>query len=112
MSDGYTNRTDLVGDPSRGAGNMPADTQGQKAAKAEQQSALPMPRPAHMADITGPSTRPAEPVQAGLPMGPGPSGQGLPSRSAATLDTYRALLRRTRDPRLAILIGRMQERNR
>ncbi len=112
MTDTYGNRTDLVGDPSRSPGQLPADAQGQKAAKAEQQAALPAPRPAHVANITGPSTRPSEPVQAGLPIGPGPSGQGLPSRSAATLDTYKALLRRTRDPRLAVLIGRMEGRNR
>ncbi len=109
MSDGYTNRTDLVGDPSRGAGNMPADTQGQKAAKAEQQSALPMPRPAHMADITGPSTRPAEPVQAGLPMGPGagPVGVGAMSPETAALQRLRVAASMSSSPSLHRLLRRL-----
>lgn len=110
MSDISANRTDLIGDPSRSPGQLPADAQGQATARSEQQAALPAPRPAHVANITGPSTRPGEPVQAGLPIGPGPSGQGLPARGDSTMQTLRALLRRTKDPQLAILLGRMEQR--
>ena len=103
-----SNRTDLVADTSRAPGALPADTYGEKTPA--EAAPVPAARPARIPNITGPSMRPNEPVQAGLPIGPGPSGHGLPRRGAATLDTYRALLRKTRDPRLAVLIGKMVER--
>lgn len=105
---GHYNRTDLM-DSSRLPGEAAAGTQGEATELAETVRGTPSPRPARL-PVVRKSERPDEPVTAGLPIGPGPSGAGLPSRGVSTVDIYRALVRRTRDPQLAILLGRMEER--
>lgn len=105
---GHYNRTDLM-DSSRLPGEAGAETQGEASARAEVVAGTPSPRPARL-PVVRPSERPDEPVQAGLPMGPGPGSYPLPSRGVQTLDVYRALVRKTRDPVLAVLVSRLAER--
>jgi len=112
MSDISANRTDLI---SRRPGELPADAHGQKAAREAQASALPSgpvsrPLQAGAGPLDRPSGRPGEPVTAGLPTGPGRGYEPPPRRSEKGLAELRALLRVSRDPMLAIMIGRIEER--
>ena len=106
---GHYNRTDLM-DTSRLPGEAAAETQGEASRRAGVVSETPSPRPARP-PVVRRSERPNEPVQAGLPMGPGPGRRAMPqSRSQMFFDDMREILRRTKDPQLAVLLGRMMER--
>ena len=106
---GHYNRTDLM-DTSRLPGEAAAETQGEASRRAGVVSETPSPRPARP-PVVRRSERPDEPVQAGLPIGPGPGRRAMPlSRSQMFFDDMQAILRRTKDPQLAILLGRMMER--
>ena len=90
---GYANRTDLQGAPKVPLSAAPGQEYGQQAAQIAAQRAVPIAQPPNAAQIqpapasppapagptpgqiTGladPTERPSEPVQAGLPIGPGP----------------------------------------
>lgn len=101
------NRTDLVAQPALEAN---APEHGSKAANERAMQAMPMPRP--MAASTRQTNRPSEPVQAGLPIGPGASSTPLPDRSDAVIARLQGLLRVTRDPELSILVGNLQRARR
>ena len=106
---GHYNRTDLM-DTSRLPGEAAAETQGEASRRAGVVSETPSPRPARP-PVVRRSERPDEPVQAGLPIGPGPGRRAMPqSRSETFIDDLQAILRRTKDPQLAILLGRIMER--
>ena len=110
-----TNRTDLVADTSRLPGQPSAGTHGEVARKAEQAAALPGPRPPHRANITGPSQRPNEPVQAGLPIGPGPGPSGpaaMLSPDERSLIRLKAAANRRQSPSLMRLINRLESARR
>ena len=95
------NRTDLM-DPSRQAGEPPADQYGQ--------GGRPTAVPQRRREIPNMLTeRPSEPVQAGLPSGPGPGPSGL-RRSDKTLTELQALVSESGDPQLAVLVGRIAGR--
>jgi hypothetical protein len=105
MTDIGANRTDLIGDPSRAPGAPARDTQGQGVVRQEAAVGLPTPgRP----DVFGPSTRPNEPVTAGLPIGAGPSARPLPGRGDSVLAELEGLVLASGDPQLAILVARLQ----
>lgn len=103
----YPNRSDLrqtVAPP-----DTPApDEHGQKVRRERQMQALPPGPPPNR--LAGPSTRPNEPVQAGLPIGPGPGASGVAamSRSDRVLTRLQALVQVSGDPQLAAMVGRVQ----
>lgn len=103
MTDISANRTDLL---AKTPGETPSDTHGKATERAAAQAALPMSRP----PVLGPTRRPEEPVTAGLPTGPGRGYEPPPRRSEKGMAELRALLRVSRDPMLAIMIGRIEER--
>jgi hypothetical protein len=107
MTDASGNRTDLLSKP---PGELPDDAYGEQAARERQQAALPMGRP--RPPVLAPTTRPNEPVTAGLPLGPGPGASPLPGRQDTTIARLRALVQASRDPQLAILLGRLESRER
>jgi hypothetical protein len=100
---GYSNRSDLM-DTSRSPGQAPASQQGQAAARQRQQQALP---PMERPSVLGPTRRPSEPVQAGLPVGPGPTAHSLPGRRDQAMARLQGLVADSRDPQLAVLVGRL-----
>ena len=103
---GKANRTDLL-DSSRLPGETPAGSSGQVAKREALAPQRQVPPP-----VRGQGTRrPNEPVTAGLPIGAGPGPTPLPSRGDQTIDRYRALLSASRDPVLAMLVGRLREAN-
>lgn len=101
----YTNRTDLARD--RQPTRVTRGKQYGERAKAEQsQAAMPLPdvtnipAPGSVPSLTAPTTRPAEPVTAGLPIGagPGPNVASVPaSAGSQALFDLRALAERFRD---------------
>lgn len=106
MTDTAGNRTDLLTpDPSRPPGDPTAGTYGQGVARQGASAGLPA---AKRPDVLGPTTRPGEPVTAGLPIGPGPTAIPLPSRNDKVLAELQALVMASGDPQLAILVGRLQ----
>ncbi len=106
---GKANRTDLL-DSSRLPGEAPAGSQGQVARRAE--VAQGMPRAPRTPVLGQKTSRPNEPVTAGLPIGAGPGVNALPARQDTLLDRYRSLLQASGDPVLAVLIGRIEEAGR
>ena len=102
-----SNRTDLVADTSRAPGALPADTYGEKTPA--EAAPVPAARPARIPNITGPSMRPNEPVQAGLPIGPGPgpSGVGAMTPEQQSLLRIRAAASKRQSPTLFRLLQRL-----
>lgn len=112
----HPNRTDLTTSASAGQTvappNTPAPTEhGQKAARERQQAALPAGRQSRPNRLQGPSERPNEPVQAGLPIGPGPGPSGVVG-SLGTLDRLRAIYGRFPNDELARMIEYLSSRQR
>lgn len=103
---GFSNRTDLM-DTSRSPGQAPASQQGQAQARQHQAAAMPASAPMQRPPVLGPTRRPNEPVQAGLPIGPGPASHSLPGRRDQAMGKLQALVAESRDPQLAVLVGRM-----
>lgn len=98
------NRTDLVAQPPLEAN---APEYGRKAADQRAQAALPMmSRP--IGPVDRPTERPGEPVTAGLPVGPGPGGMPPPPRDDVVMARLRGLVQASQDPRLAVLVGKLQ----
>lgn len=88
---------------------IPGGDYGSQAEQRRAQEAVPMgaqPVPAVQRplppSLTAPSQRPNEPVQAGLPSGPGPGPEalGVMDGTELTRETLRALLRRFPSPTL------------
>ena len=104
------NRTDIVADPTKTPGQLPADAHGEQAAREAAASAMPAAPRQTPGPLIRKSRRPNEPVTAGLPVGLGSGQTPMPSRGTSTMDTYRELVLRSRDPQLAILVGRMGSR--
>jgi hypothetical protein len=83
----YTNRSDLAADrqPVRVARGK---DYGERQAAEQSQTAMPLPdvsnipAPGSVPSLTAPTTRPGEPVTAGIPIGPGP-GPGVMSVPAS-----------------------------
>ena len=88
---------------------------GTKAANERALAALPMagppPVPGGRGGFLRPTERLNEPVTAGLSTGPGPGPSPMAeiSRSDEVLARAKGLLQVSRDPRLAILIGRLEQ---
>ena len=101
------NRTDLM-DSSRLPGEAPAGTQGEASRRAGVVSETPSPRPARP-PVVRPTERPNEPVQAGLPMGPGPGPTGLPEigERERALARLRVAAGRSSSPALHRLLKRL-----
>ncbi len=106
---GKANRTDLL-DSSRLPGEAPAGSQGQVARRAE--VAQGMPRAPRTPVLGQKTSRPNEPVTAGLPIGagPGPSGMAAMSPDAASLLRLKAAAQRRQSPQLLRLIARIEGR--
>ena len=68
-----------------------------------------MPVPGERGPLTRPTERPNEPITAGLSTGPGPGPRPAPARADDVVARAKGLLMASRDPRLAILIGRMEQ---
>lgn len=96
--------------------DLPPSTEyGERAEMERQLSALPMgsqPGLTPPPSLTAPSARPSEPVQAGLPMGPGPGPEALGTMGGAevTVETLRALRRRYPSPTLDAMLKHMMDR--
>lgn len=115
----YPNRSDLRAQPVRTA---PGQVYGQAAAQAEAQKALPLsqlapppspnpapaPSPVLAPPLTDPTQRPAEPVTAGLPVGPGPGPEvlNLSTMGAGLARTLANYAEQSADPSLLLLAER------
>jgi hypothetical protein len=93
---------------------VPGQGYGEQAEQRRQMQALPMgaqPGLEPPPSLTAPTARPNEPVQAGLPIGPGPGPEALGAMSGEklTIDTLRALRRRFPSPTLDEMIKRMMD---
>lgn len=75
-------------------------------------SAIPdaMGAPTELLSLFGPSTRPDEPVTAGMSRGPGPGPEILGGPSTSAADTLDALAAETGDFSLAVLASRARAR--
>ena len=104
------NRTDLM-DSSRLPGEAAAETQGEASRRAGVVSETPSPRPARL-PVVRRSERPNEPVQAGLPIGPGPgpAGAAMLSPEQQSLIRLRAAAVRRQSPTLFRLLRRIERR--
>ena len=60
--------------------------------------------PGGLPDLFAPTTRPDEPVTAGMPFGPGPGPMVMPTADDAAMDRLRMLARATGSPSLLRLI--------
>ena len=108
---GHYNRTDLM-DTSRLPGEAAAETQGEASKRAGVVSQTPSPRPARL-PVVRRSERPGEPVQAGLPIGPGPGPAGpaaMMSPEQQSLVRLRAAAARRQSPTLIRLLRRIERR--
>lgn len=79
----YTNRTDLAANrATQPITTVPGQTYGKQAEQAAAQQVNPLPQatPMRMPSFSRPSERPNEPVTTGLPMGPGPGPEVMPSQ--------------------------------
>ena len=96
---GYSNRTDLLANPSR--------VQPAPEAPAEQ-TAQPRPNmipPDMIPTLTAPTNRPEEPVTAGLPTGPGATSPGVIGGPDTTAITLGLLFQATNDPAIGRLLA-------
>lgn len=101
----YTNRTDL-NQPIR---TTPSTSYGEATQQEEAQRAIPLPRVAPPPDpgpFNRPTDRPAEPITAGVPIGPGPNDVGVSVDPVA--ETLRAAFRTQPTPELSRLLERLQ----
>ena len=111
----YPNRTDLNKQPVTAA---PGQQYGQRAQQEAAQQAVPLPqvRPGAL-PLSAPTRRPDEPVTAGLPFGPGPGPEILPTQPAMidsdeTATVLRELYRRFPNPDLFALISQLDAEGR
>ena len=101
----YTNRTDL-NQPVRAA---PSTTYGERTAQEDAQRAIPLPQMAPPPDpgpFNRPTDRPAEPLTAGVPVGPGPNQTDIMFDPVA--ETLRAAFAAFPNPEIARLLERLQ----
>ncbi|MCP4221882.1 MAG: hypothetical protein GY773_00885 [Actinomycetia bacterium] len=106
----YPNRSDLTA--STGQTVAPPDTpspteHGQVGRRDAARRALPLPERTNR--LAAPSARPDEPVQAGLPVGPGP-GQSPTGANLSTLDHLRSIYGRYPNDDLARMIEFLSQR--
>lgn len=102
----YPNRSDLR---QQAISTVPGQEYGKATQQANAQRAVPMagmqPLPAPV-PLDAPSQRPGEPVTAGLPIGPGPGSEVLPTHSDPTVARLRALYALHPTPDLRRLIAK------
>lgn len=100
----YTNRTDL-NQPIRTA---PSTSYGEATAQEEAQRAIPLPQmaPPDPGPFNRPTDRPAEPLTAGVPMGPGPDQTDIQFDPVA--ETLRAAFSAQPTPEIARLLERLR----
>lgn len=104
----YTNRTDLAADraPAQPVRAQTGQTYGDRQAQEQAQQQVPLPDFAatlqSLPALTAPTSRPAEPLTAGLPFGPGPGPRPQPNLSASLA---RAMLAEYPDPELFALVA-------
>lgn len=97
--------------PALAANEATAAPQGTAAANERALAAVPLATPTvpvPRGPVNRPTDRPLEPVQAGLPVGPGGSGIPLPDRNDKTMAQLDGLLRVSQDPALAVMVGRLK----
>lgn len=92
---------------------VPGQGYGEQAEQRRQMQALPMgaqPGLEPPPSLTAPTARPNEPVQAGLPIGPGPGPEALGAMDSTQLtrQTLQAMLRRFPSPALRKMLMDME----
>lgn len=80
----YSNRSDLQNGPRLAPAAAKSQPYGEAGQQIQRQIDIPMAPPAPPIPLSAPSTRPNEPVQAGLSVGPGPGPESIPSLNPAT----------------------------
>jgi len=108
-------RRTLSGAKPQAIATGPSVVQGDKVAQQRAQKAMPLPRAPGLPAPSGPSPfspRPNEPVQAGLPLGPGSGASPLMGIDPAdvTLSKLQAVASASNNPELASLVAEMVAR--
>ena len=90
---------------------VPSQQYGQRAEQERALAAVPMADPSKLTPLTAPSARPQEPVQAGLPVGPGAGPEVLPmADQGLTLATLKQIYRRFPSDEIRQLILQEEQR--
>lgn len=75
----YSNRSDLQNGPRLAPAAAKGQPYGEAGAQLASQAQIPLAPPTPPIPLSAPSTRPNEPVQAGLSLGPGPGPDSIPA---------------------------------
>lgn len=104
----YGNRTDLNAAPRLAPSAPTGQPYGEAGAQLARQQEIPLGRPPAPIPLDSPSSRPNEPVQSGLPIGPGPGPEAAALSSPDPVEmTIRALYEAFPNRDLAALIEDM-----
>ncbi len=84
----YSNRSDLQNSPRLAPAAPTGQPYGEAGAQLASQSIIPMSAPAGPppTPLSAPTTRPGEPVQSGLSLGPGPGPESIPALASSMPD--------------------------
>lgn len=104
----YSNRTDLQSAPRLAPSAPTGQPYGEAGAQRARQAEIPLGRPPTPVPLSAPTSRPNEPVQSGLPIGPGPGPEAAAMASPDPVEmTIRALYEAFPNRDLAALIEDM-----
>lgn len=104
----YSNRSDLQNAPRLAPTAQTNQPYGEAGAQLSRQAELPLGRPPSPVPLDSPTSRPNEPVQSGLPIGPGPGPEAAALSSPDPVEmTIRALYEAFPNRDLAALVEDM-----
>ena len=110
----YTNRGDLNRNRAALSQQAPSEQYGQRVAQQRATQAVPMappsgPSPDDVPSLADPTSRPDEPLTAGIASGPGPGPEILPNFAGDPADELRALYQRYPSEELRRIIEELEQ---